>query len=127
MIRASAASDARVERRSDSSWSSRLWANTRKRGPGRLGSVDQARVREFVEDDDIAFPQQGREHAGAGGKPAAKSERGFGALERRQGFLKDDMRELGAANQPRGSGAKAELDAADRKASASAGCVARPR
>jgi hypothetical protein len=66
---------------------------------GELGTVDQAGVAEFVENDDVVPTAKRPECSDCGGVTAGEDERSFGVLERSEAFLQAEMGGQGATDQ----------------------------
>ena len=85
-----------------------VWKDAQDRG-AQLCTVDQRRMAEFVEQDNITFRNQRRNSTERRGVSAAETKRSVGAFPFRERAFQTQMWRLRTADQPRSACANAEF------------------
>ncbi len=78
-------------------------------GSAQPAAVDDARVIQFIRDDDVVFCEDGRDGAGVGGEPALKHDDRFGLLEHGQPTFEFHVNRHRAGDRAHGAGAHTEF------------------
>ena len=94
---------------------------------GQSGGVDEAGVRELVEDDEIRLADDGGDHAERGGEAGGEGERRFRLLGCGKRVFQQLVRRQRPADEPGCGGAGTEFSHAFDSAASISGCRASPR